>query len=183
MAERFPTTSADRLFLIDAPHDQVSATQTMLTDALADVGFTATPALEVLGRYLTVENTYLAIFLALGGLGLLLGAPGIAVLLFRQVLARRRELAMLQSMGWRRGQIRRLVVLEHGTIIVLGVAIGGGAAALAVLPALSSSVSREPAQAAILLGCSVVSLGLLGVTLATRVALRGRLADALSEEL
>ena len=32
-------------------------------------------------------------------------------------------------------------------------------------------------------GCSVVSLGLLGVTLATRVALRGRLADALSEEL
>jgi len=181
LAERYPTTSADRLFLIDTPPDQAAEVAALLTDALADTGFVATPATEVLGSYLRVENTYLAIFLALGGLGLLLGAPGVGVLLFRQVLTRRRELAVLVAMGWRRGRVRRLVALEHGAIVVFGVGIGGASAALAVVPALGSSVSRSPAEAALVLVGCVALVGLVGVGLATRLALRGRLVDALSD--
>jgi putative ABC transport system permease protein len=182
LAERFPTSSSDRLFLIDAPAEHVAAVDSVLSDALGDAGFRTTPAVEVLGRYLKVENTYLAIFLALGGFGLLLGAPGVGVLLFRQVLARRRELAMLQAIGWRRSTIRRLVAYEHGAIVALGVAIGGGAASLAVIPALGSSVSRDPAQAALMLVGGVAAFGFIGVAVATRIALRGRLSEALSEE-
>ena len=183
LAERFPTGSSDRLFLIDAPEASVPAVASALSEALGDTGFRTTPAIDVLGRYLKVENTYLAIFLALGGFGLLLGAPGVGVLLFRQVLARRRELAILQSMGWHRSQIRRLVAYEHGAIVVLGVSIGGSAAALAVIPALGSSVSRDPAQSALMVVCGVAAFGILGVLIATRIALRGRLADSLSEAL
>ena len=129
-----------------------------------------------------MENTYLAIFLALGGLGLLLGAPGVGVLLFRQVLTRRRELGVLAAMGWRRRRIRRLVALEHGTIVLLGVGIGGLSAALAVVPALGSSVSRAPAESALALVSAVTLVGLVGVFIATRVALRGSLVTALSDE-
>ncbi|MDP6943468.1 MAG: hypothetical protein QF464_04905, partial [Myxococcota bacterium] len=99
LAARFPTTSGDRLFLVDAAPEHAEKIGAVLTDALGDTGFVATPTVEILGRYLRVENTYLAIFLALGGLGLLLGAPGVGVLLFRQVLTRRRELAVLMAMG------------------------------------------------------------------------------------
>ncbi len=49
--------------------------------------------------YLAVENTYLATFQALGGLGLLLGAGGLAIVLLRGVWERRSELALLAGAG------------------------------------------------------------------------------------
>ncbi|MDP6943467.1 MAG: FtsX-like permease family protein, partial [Myxococcota bacterium] len=85
------------------------------------------------------------------------------------------------AMGWRRRRIRRLVALEHGAIVVVGVGIGGLSAALAVVPALGSSVSRSPAEAALVLVSAVALVGLLGVVVATRVALRGPLVEALSD--
>ena len=182
LAERFPTTSSDRLFLIDAEPDVSAAVAATLGDALGDTGFVATPAIDVLGRYLRVENTYLAIFLSLGGFGLLLGAPGVGVLLFRQVLTRRRELALLHAMGWRRGDIRRLIGFEHGAIVTLGVGIGALAAGLALVPSLGSSVTRDPLSAALLLIAGVLVFGLVGVIGATHIALRGSLKDALSAD-
>ena len=181
LALRFPTTSADQRFLIDAPREP-AVVEATLRDALGDTGFMTTPTEEVLARYLRVENTYLAIFLALGGLGLLLGAPGVGVLLFRQVLARRRELAVLATMGWRRERIRRLIGLEHSAIILFGVGIGGLSALIAVIPALGTSVSRAPAQSAAVLVSAVLLVGLIGVGIATQIALRGPLSGALSDD-
>ncbi len=178
---RFPTTATDRLFLVDAPQAQASEVARVLEAALGDRGVVATPTLEVLGADWRVENTYLAIFLALGGLALLLGVPGVGVILFRQVLTRRRELAALLAMGWRPAKVRRLLVMEHGAIVVLGVVIGAGAATLAVIPALGTTVTRAPGQAAGLLALAVVLVGLSAITVAVRVALRGELIDALSD--
>ena len=42
-----------------------------------------------------VENTYLSIFQGLGGLGLLLGTAGLAVVIARNVMERAREFALL----------------------------------------------------------------------------------------
>ena len=44
-----------------------------------------------------VENTYLSTFQSLGALGLLLGTAGLAAVLLRNVLERRRELALLRA--------------------------------------------------------------------------------------
>ena len=55
------------------------------------------PFAFAMAAYLAVENTYLATFQALGGLGLLLGALGLAVVLLRSVWERRGELALLRS--------------------------------------------------------------------------------------
>ena len=49
-----------------------------------------------------VENTYLSTFQALGGLGLILGSLGLAVVLLRSVWERRGELALLRALGFRR---------------------------------------------------------------------------------
>ena len=89
---------------------------------------------------------------------------------------------VLLAMGWRRRRVRLLVALEHGAIVALGVAIGGVSAALAVVPALGSSVSRAPAQAAVGIVGAVLLVGLLATSVATRVALRGRLVDALADD-
>ena len=60
-----------------------------------DFGADAIGTAERLAEFHRVENTYLSTFQTLGGLGLLLGTVGLAAVLLRNVLERRRELALL----------------------------------------------------------------------------------------
>ena len=67
----------------------------------ADLGADAMPTAERLAEFHTVENTYLSTFQTLGGLGLLIGTVGLAAVVLRNVLERRRELALLRAVGYR----------------------------------------------------------------------------------
>ena len=89
-----------------------------------------------------VENTYLNTFQTLGGLGLLLGTFGLAVVMIRSVLERRGELALLQAVGFNRSSISWLVLAENGFLLLFGIAIGTVTALLAVLPHLLSGMAR-----------------------------------------
>ena len=94
----FPRQEGFQLFLIDAPPgEKGERIRRQVENALADYGFSMTPAGQRLQSYLDVENTYLATFQALGGLGLLLGTLGLAVVLVRSVDERRGELALLRA--------------------------------------------------------------------------------------
>src|SRR5918998_153023 len=66
-------------------------------------GLEVTPAAARLESYLAVRNMYLSTFQALGGMGLLLGTLGLAVVLLRSVWERRGELALVRALGYRRG--------------------------------------------------------------------------------
>ena len=59
-----------------------------------------------------MENTYLSTFQALGGLGLLLGTIGLATVMFRNVLERRRELGLLRAVGYDRSRMTVMIVAE-----------------------------------------------------------------------
>jgi ABC-type lipoprotein release transport system permease subunit len=67
------------------------------------------PTEERLANFHRVENTYLSTFQMLGGLGLILGTLGMAAVLLRNVLERRRELALLRAVGLRLQTLR-----DHG---------------------------------------------------------------------
>ena len=58
-----------------------------------------TPAVRRLAAFNAVQNTYLSTFQVLGGLGLLLGSVGLGVVVLRNVLERRGELALLLAVG------------------------------------------------------------------------------------
>jgi hypothetical protein len=92
-------TMAAGTFLIETNDAALSA---RLEEQWADYGFDATTTGERLAGYLVVENTYLSTFQTLGGLGLLLGVLGLAVVMVRNVLERRGELALLQAVGFGR---------------------------------------------------------------------------------
>ena len=75
-----------------------------LEEALADSGRAASSCrAQRLAAFHRVENTYLSTFQSLGGLGLVLGTIGLAAVLLRNVLERRRELALLRAVGYRAG--------------------------------------------------------------------------------
>jgi ABC-type antimicrobial peptide transport system permease subunit len=129
-----------------------------------------------------VENTYLAIFQALGGLGLLLGSAGLAVVVARNVLERRREFGLLAAVGFRRRQMRHLVFVEHRWLIVAALVIGTASALVAVWPSLIEKAGGFPLREMALL-VAVLALGCVFWTwLATRLALRDSGLEALRAE-
>ncbi|PWU12889.1 MAG: hypothetical protein C5B50_20510 [Verrucomicrobia bacterium] len=180
--KRFPNESGHRMFLVDAPSNVVSRVSASLTRELQDTGLQLTPAAQRLNAFNAVENTYLGTFQVLGGLGLLLGSAGLGVVVLRNVLERRGELALLLALGFRRRQLRRLVLAEHGFLLGLGLAIGLCAALVAVLPSLLTPGSHLPIRSLSLTLGAVLLNGVLWTWLATRYALRGELLAALRNE-
>jgi putative ABC transport system permease protein len=182
LVRRFPGIGGYRMFLVDAPSNTVTQTDAVLTRALQDVGLQLTPAPQRLDAFNAVQNTYLNTFQMLGGLGLLVGSAGLGVVVLRNVLERRGELALLQAVGFRRRSLRWLVLSEHAGLLLGGLAIGLIAAIIAIVPTFSSASSHLPLLSlGITIGAVLVS-GLVWTWLAVVVALRGELLDALRNE-
>jgi len=179
LTTRFPSASGYRMFLIDAPPARIQAIASSLTRALEDIGFEATSTRDRLAAFNAVQNTYLLIFQLLGGLGLLLGSIGVGMVVLRNTLERRSELAVLGAVGYSNAAIRRLVWSEHGVLLGLGLASGVVAALLAVLPGSTGALSLAPM---ILLVIAVAASGALWVWVASTLATRGTLLAALRDE-
>ena len=126
------------MFLVDAPPREAAAVSAALTRGLRGRGLELTTAADRLNAFNAVQNTYLDTFQVLGGLGLLLGSAGLGVVVLRNVLERRGELALLAAVGFTPRALRRLVVAEHALLQTLGLMIGVAAAVLALLPVLLS---------------------------------------------
>ena len=104
----FPDEEGFPFLLVDTDKAPVATVRSKIEDGLRDFGAVATSTADRLASFHRVENTYLSTFQTLGGLGLLLGTVGMATVLMRNMLERRRELALLGAVGYRRGDFLRL---------------------------------------------------------------------------
>ncbi len=168
----FPAWQGYRVFLIDAPPASVAKVAADLENALADHGMDVVSTQEKLAGFHRVENTYLSTFQTLGALGLLLGTVGLAAIVFRNVLERRRELALLTAAGYGREALSRLVLKEN--LLTLGAGLGAGvaAAALAIAPVLASRGAHFSALGLGGMLLAVLVTGVAAAWIATRLALR-----------
>ena len=179
---KFPSESGYRMFLIDAAPGRAAEVSKILSERLSDVGMSVTPTAERLAAFSAVENTYLAIFQSLGGLALLLGSVGMGVVVMRNVMERRGELALLRAVGFRRRALYGMVLAEHWGLLVLGLGCGVAAAAVAIMPAVRSGGADVPYGSLGLTLAAVLAAGLLWTWLAARWALRGPILAALRNE-
>ncbi|OPZ97554.1 MAG: FtsX-like permease family protein [Planctomycetes bacterium ADurb.Bin412] len=179
---RFPSAQGYQVFLIDTPPAATGSTAKALTLALRDFGLEVTPAAQRLALFLSVENSYLSIFLLLGGLGLFLGSIGMGVIVMRNVLERRKELALLGALGFKKPALYRLILGEHAGLLGLGLAAGTLSALLALIPNLLSTTAELPLES--LAGTLLLILlsGIAWIWFAARLALRGDLLPALRNE-
>jgi len=179
--ERFPSDDGYKAFLVEAdPKDNQSLTAA-LSRKLADYGAEVVSTKMILQDFLRVENTYLAIFLALGGLGLVLGSAGAGLVLLFNVMDRRGELAMMQAMGFSDASIRRLLLAEHLGLFAAGILVGGCSAFIAVLPSLKNAESGSLIMG-LLLPAVIFASGVAWVLLAGRLAIKRNLLDNLRNE-
>jgi putative ABC transport system permease protein len=179
----FPAQEGYRVLLVDAPRERSAEIASRIEDRLADLGADATATAQRLAQFHQVENTYLSTFQTLGGLGLLLGTIGLAAVLVRNVLERRRELALLGAVGYRRQHVLLMVVAENALLVGGGLAAGAVCAGLAILPAVLERGGRVPltASGAMLL-VGVFITGLLSSVVAMRAATSTPLVASLHSE-
>jgi ABC-type lipoprotein release transport system permease subunit len=170
----FPEHEGYRFFLLkSAPAG--------LEEQLADFGLDVMSTRERIAAYHRVENTYLSTFQSLGALGLLLGTVGLAVVLLRNVLERRRELALLRAVGYRSRDLATLVFAENAFLLLSGLAIGTVCALIAIAPAFVAREGSFSWSLPVLLAL-VLLTGLSASLLATRAAVRANLLEALRAE-
>jgi putative ABC transport system permease protein len=182
----FPGQQGFRFFLLDAPDvrtaDEAAALAEVVEKALAPFGVDAIGTAERLAAFHRVENTYLSTFQALGGLGLLLGTVGLATVMFRNVLERRRELALLRAVGYDPRHVSAMIVSETMLLLGVGIAAGVGCAVIAVAPAWLNRGGTGPGAGLVFLLGAVLVVGLLSSLVATRAALKGEVLQGLRAE-
>jgi len=180
--ERFPGEEGYRMLLIDCPEEKQVAVADHLSDRLQDLGLSLIETESRLTALNEVQNTYLSMFLALGGLGLLVGSIGLGLVVLRNLLDRRAELGMLLAVGLSSKQLRHMVFYEHWGLLLAGLLWGCLAALLAIVPATQLPSLRVPYELLALLLAFIALSGALWIWLATRWALSGKLMDALRSE-
>jgi len=182
LLKRFPETGGYRAFLVETPAEKTEAVQAALQRTLGDYGFDAETTGRRLAALFAVQNTYLSTFQSLGGLGLLLGTVGLAVVQVRNVLERRGELALLRAVGFRRRRLARLVLLEHAVLLLAGLGAGLVAALVALLPHLLIGAATIPWTSLAGTLALILVVGLAAGLAAVRAAVMAPLLGTLREE-
>jgi ABC-type lipoprotein release transport system permease subunit len=180
--EKFPSIGGFRIALLDVPASATKVEMEAVTRRLTEAGFDVSRTAERLAMFYSVEETYLQMFLVLGGLGLLLGSIGLGIMVLRNVFERRGELAMLLCVGFTRRQVAAMVVAEHALLLVGGTAVGVVASGVAIWPSVSAPGVTIPVGTLAVLLIGMLTIGFGWTVGAAHLALRGRLTDAVRNE-
>ena len=180
--DRFPSRAGYGLFLVDAPADRASEVSAHLSSRIADLGMAVESTTDRLAAFAQVEATYLAVFLALGGLGLVLGTVGLALVVLRNLLERRGEWAMMRAVGFDRAVLARMAFGEHWGLLVAGLIFGTGSAIIAIGPAIKAGSGQWPMVELVVTLAAIAISGAAWVVLAATMATRGPIWDALRNE-
>ena len=174
----FPEEQGFRVFLVSAPPNAEGTIET----ALADYGMDITSVAERIAAYHRVENAYLSTFQSLGALGLLLGTAGLSAVVMRNVLERRKELALLRANGFATSDLSSMLLAENLTLLVVGLVAGILSAAIAVLPVVMARGGSAPWKSLAGMLGAVLLCGVLSTLIGVRQVTRSSLLSALRSE-
>jgi ABC-type antimicrobial peptide transport system permease subunit len=172
--QNYPTNSGSNLFLVNGNSANEKSIEEELQSVFRDYGWEMESTAKRLVEFYSVTNTYLSIFLALGALGLILGTIGLAVILARTILERRREIAVMQAVGFLSSSIFRTLVNEYMILLLAGVLIGFFTAVVATLPAFLSTNTDVSISTVVLVLALIVINGTVWIVSLTGFSLRNK---------
>lgn len=179
----FPNSAGYQYFLVkdgEQSGSQSSAADiTVLENRFRDQGFDARSAPKLLSNFMAVQNTYLSTFQTLGALGLLLGTFGLAAVQIRSVLERRKELGLMQAVGFSRTKLASMVLMENAWLLTLGLGCGVAAALFTTLPHWLVGTASIPWKDLGLMFAAIVAVGLLASWIGSRLISRMPLLESL----
>jgi ABC-type antimicrobial peptide transport system permease subunit len=179
---QFPYSSGTHVFLAEGAPENPEEAKSVLERVFRNEGLDLSYTADRLATFNRIEDTYLSIFLLLGGLGMILGAVGLGITLARNILDRRKELAILKCMGYRTKTILGMLTGEHMFLLGVGTLSGAGAAVIATLPSILSDYVMASWQTALLIIVLIVANGLFWTLVIAISNLRKNLLNSLRTE-
>ena len=178
----FPSVGESRLMLIDADPARSDTITGMLESLLQDYGITVTTASSRLAAFNAVENTYLIVFMLLGGLGVIIGTLGLGIVLLRNIQQRRQELSVYLALGFTKHFVMKVIIAEHFLILVAGLLLGTVAALAGILPSMLSPAYKAPGMLIGSILMVIAANGLLWIYLPAKAAMKKDLLSGLRDE-
>lgn len=136
-SEIWPETTGSEVFLLKVDEAEKSAVKTLLSQALNEYGVSVSTTNDRLKQFNSVTDTYLTIFLTLGGLGLLLGIMAFIIVVRKNLSARRREIGLYQTLGFENQKIEQILYRENLLVPLYAIATGAIGALAGVTATLS----------------------------------------------
>ena len=178
----FPSVGGSRAMLIDGAFTDRNKISDRIEYLFQDYGIMVTPASERLAQFNSVENTYLSVFMLLGGLGVILGTFGLGIVVMRNIMERQAEMALYLAVGFNRSYVLRLLATEYSFILLAGIFIGTFAAFTGLIPSIINSTAPMPWSYICAILMMILASGLLWIFLPIQKALKKNLIQSLRAE-
>lgn len=179
--ENFPGSSGSKIMLVDAPNNEISEVEDLLNNYLSDYGIEVNSTSARLASFYSVTNTYLTIFMILGGLGVILGTFGLGIVLMRIIIERKKEIAVFEALGFKKSQIFKLIFVENLILLSAGIIIGFISAIIGILPSILSSAFSISGNFLFVLVLIVFVSGMIWIFVPTWFSLRNKLIIGLQQ--
>lgn len=163
----FPSNSGSHVFLVDGESEELAENKSELERAFRNEGLEIETTADRLAMFNQVENTYLSIFLLLGGLAMILGTIGLGVSLARNIQDRSREIGILRAIGFQKFEILKILSAEHLILLLIGTLTGAATAFIATLPSILSEFVQASWQTAAIIVAMIILNGFLWITVIT----------------
>lgn len=178
----FPSVGGSQLVLMDIEEVNEEESKQFFQRRLQDYGIEITSTSERLAAFYTVENTYLTVFMILGGLGMIIGTIGLGIVIIRNIMERKQEFALLIAVGFKNMDVYKLLLLENIFILISGMLIGFLAATIGILPSLLSPSFVIPGYFIFIISAGIFISGLISIWIPSRKAIKGNLIASLRNE-
>ncbi len=177
----FPSVSGSNVFLVDGNVDLINNYQDDLARNLSAYGTELSPTYERLASFYVVTNTYLTVFLTLGGFGLVMGVIGLGFVLLRNLDLRKTEFALMIAAGFSLRRVKKMILKEHLLILSAGILTGTIPALIATIPSLISD-TQVPFRLLGLFILAIAFAGYISIRTTVNTIVRKNLTETLRKE-
>ncbi|WP_430809508.1 MULTISPECIES: ABC transporter permease [unclassified Carboxylicivirga] len=120
----WPDITGSEVFLLNTKQDAISETKTILSQAMYEYGIRINTTHERLAQFNTVTDTYLTIFMTLGGIGLLIGIMGFVIVIRKNLNVRQHEIEMYARLGFSKQKTEGILFRENIPVPLYAIVTG-----------------------------------------------------------
>ena len=123
-SEIWGETTGSEVFLLKVDEPSANDVKMLLSQALNEYGVIVSTTNDRLKQFNTVTDTYLTIFLTLGGLGLLLGIMSFIIVIRKNLTMRHEEIKLYRTLGFTDNKIEETLRRENLFVPLYAIATG-----------------------------------------------------------
>jgi putative ABC transport system permease protein len=122
--QTWPTIKGSEIMLIHIEEDKTKEVKNLVSQAMHEYGMRVTTTADRLKQFNSVTDTYLTIFMTLGGIGLLLGIFAFIIIIRKNLSMRQNEIDHYATLGFRYSVIRDMLYRENRMVPLYAVGTG-----------------------------------------------------------